>query len=292
MYFNLKNKNPNQYGTITTPEKTYQWYDFLCEYYNVTPEQALQLGTRSSGRKPNLPGSKTCKPVKDMTFEDIWTLQSRFTPEDIFQFYLDQGAWSSFRQTVRHLELQEWHKTVLRAMISRSNIHFCEYGCGIAPYSTTILLTCPKEYNIDITISDVENCEHFLFGQWKLKKIIKDRGLKNVKLHVKPVGIRNLPKFDKPIDSLIVFEVLEHVLSPVETLNNIIQQMSPEALLLENFIKHERDDDDDLGPDLKSAADEREEFYKTVEDNFLLLSNNPVFADPDGTRIWRKLVKE
>jgi len=289
MQFNLK--NPNHYGVIKTPEKTYQRYDFLCEYYNVTPEQALQSGTRASGRKPNLPGSETCKPVKDMTFEDIWAAQSRNTPEDIFQFYLDQGAWSSFRQTVRHLELQHMHNFVLRNLI-RPGIYFCEYGCGVAPFSTTILLSCPKDFNIDISISDVDGCEHFLFAEWKLKKIIKDRGLKNVNLHVKPVKARGLPKYDKPIDSLVIFEVLEHVLSPIETLNNIIEQMSPDALLLENFIKHDREEDDDLGPDLKSAADERGKFYEMVEDNFLLLSNNSVFADPNGTRIWRKLVKE
>mgnify|MGYP003663312756 CR=1 FL=1 len=40
-----------------------QWYDYLCEYYDVSPDEALELGTRSDGRKPNLPGSRTCEPI-------------------------------------------------------------------------------------------------------------------------------------------------------------------------------------------------------------------------------------
>ena len=52
-------------------------FDYLCEYYNVDLQTAIQLGTRSSGRKPSLPASKTCKAVSGMTMEDIWDLKER-----------------------------------------------------------------------------------------------------------------------------------------------------------------------------------------------------------------------
>ena len=67
------------------------WYDDLCEYYSVDADTALKLGTRSSGRRPSLPGSKTCEPVSNMTFEDIWRSKPRETIEDIFQFQRDMG---------------------------------------------------------------------------------------------------------------------------------------------------------------------------------------------------------
>ena len=48
------------------------WYDDLCEYYNVTPQQALELGTRKTGRRPFFPQSVTCQnPPQGLTFEEI-----------------------------------------------------------------------------------------------------------------------------------------------------------------------------------------------------------------------------
>ena len=279
-------KVPN-YEEIISQQKSYEWHHFLCEYYDVTPDQALELGTRKFGRKPALPGSKTCDPVSDMTFEDIWELQERETPEQIFQFYKDQGAWSTFRQTVRHLELAGMHRSVLQIMAS-PGMHLCEYGCGVAPFSTTLLLNCGQDFNVDISISDVEGSEHLHFAEWKLKKIIEERELRNVNLYVKPVIVDKLPEYHRPIDRFIIFEVLEHVLSPVETITNILKQMNTGALYLENFVKLNMDEMDDPGPDLKSATSERSRYYNLVESSFNLLTSNPDHLDPNGTRIWVK----
>ena len=67
----------------------FEWYTHLCKYYNVTPDEALKLGTRSKGRKPNLPSSITCKAVSDKTFEDIWEEKQRKSIQEIFDFYKD-----------------------------------------------------------------------------------------------------------------------------------------------------------------------------------------------------------
>ena len=63
------------------------WYDDLCEYYNISPQEAEVLGTRKKGRKPNLPGSATCQPVSGLTFEEIWDSKPRETSAQIFDFY-------------------------------------------------------------------------------------------------------------------------------------------------------------------------------------------------------------
>ena len=93
---------------------SFKWYTHLCEYYNVEPQKALELGMRKSGRKPDLPESKTCKKVNNMTFEDIWALSERKNAHDVFKFYKDQGAWSSFRQCVRHKDMERYHISLFK----------------------------------------------------------------------------------------------------------------------------------------------------------------------------------
>ena len=145
------------------------WYQDLCEYYGVTPDKALELGTRATGRKPDLPGSDTCKPVSNMTLEDIWESRDRKNIQDVFNFYKDQGAWSTFRQCVRHKDLVQLHVNLIIPHIS-ANSHVCEYGSGVAPYMNTLLQCVVPDAPLDITIADVD-CEHFTFAQWRLNKL-------------------------------------------------------------------------------------------------------------------------
>ena len=78
------------------------WHLDVCEYYGVTPEQALELGTRSSDRRPELPGSETTHAVVNRTYEDIWESADRDGPVSIDAFWTDMGAWATFRQSVYH----------------------------------------------------------------------------------------------------------------------------------------------------------------------------------------------
>lgn len=265
----------------------FEWHKYICEYYNVTPEEALELGTRKTGRKPNLPGSSTCSPVSGKTFEDIWTLKERETEQQIFEFYKDQGAWSSFRQCVRHKDMINLHVELLSKTI-KNNSTFCEYGCGVAPFTYTLLQAVDPEVKLNIYISDVE-CEHFTFGEWRLKRLIEDRNLKNISLESKPVLPNLLPKYEKKIDVLFIFEVLEHVPSPLSTIKNITESLNQNGLLCENFIKHQHVENDLPGPDLESAAQERDKYYNFLRQNFNLLLGSNDDENPNQTRIWRKI---
>jgi hypothetical protein len=261
------------------------WYVDLCEYYGVSPQEALELGTRKPNRRPNLPGSSTTHAVSEKTFEEIWALSDRKNEEQIFQFYKDQGAWSAFRQVVRHKDMTGYHLQIL-SRILRDGSNFCEYGCGVAPYTNTLLNHIDPELKITVNLSDVE-CEHLTFGLWRAKKTIERRGLKNVTLHAAPVTPNALPVYPSPLDAIIVFEVLEHVPSPLKTIKNIQAQMSESSVLCENFIKHDHDGQD--GPDLYSAALEREEYYRYLQEKFVLVDGQSVEVSPSGTRIWRKI---
>ena len=261
------------------------WCGDLCEYYDVDTETALQLGTRATGRKPSLPGSLTCDPVSNMTFEDIWASKPRKTVEEIFQFQRDMGAWSTFRQCVRHRDFTQLHTNVLSPFI-KDGAHICEYGCGVAPFMKTLLNSMSHiSPSIKISLSDVEGCEHLHFAKWRLGKQIEKNNL-NVELDVCPVAPNSLPNYSSKLDVVIIFEVLEHVFSPIETVQNLYEQMNDDAIFVENFIKHEDGEHGD--GDLETAAQERPIYYKFLQENFTLIGGSQEEVSPNETRIWRK----
>ena len=245
---------------------SWEWHKHLCDYYKVTPEKALELGSRSEGRKPDLPGSETCDPVSEMTFEDIWELSERSSVEDIFKFYKDQGAWSTFRQCVRHKDMENFHISIFNVLIQSGAMfegaHICEYGAGVAPFITTLLKYIDNtDVNLNVTITDVD-CEHLNFAKYRLNQIKKDRNFKNINFNFETIRPGELPNFaNKKLNALLCFEVLEHVPSPVDVIKNIAESMAPGGMYIENFIKHTELDDDDDGPDLVSARKEREDYY-------------------------------
>ncbi len=261
--------------------------DYLTEYYDVSFQKAIELGTRSNGRKPDLPASETCEAVSGMTMEDIWDLKERKTEEEVFEFYADQGAWSTFRQCVRHRELSGLHNGLWNFLkpLLKDGVHICEYGCGVAPFSYTLCNSIDSNKPINISLSDIDKCEHLIFGNWRLNKIKQEKSL-DINIDLKPVKAGELPKYNKKLDIVIAFEVLEHVPSPLKTLANIMSQMNPGAVFVENFIAHPPDEDDD-GPDLLSAAMERQDFYNILSYNFNLIGGQPIDQDPNGTRVWQ-----
>lgn len=272
----------------------FEWYKHLCDYYDVTPEEALKLGTRSTGRKPSLPGSPTCQPVKDQTFEQIWSQKDRKDVQSIFDFYKDQGAWSTFRQCVRHKDLEALHMSYFQLlsknMILKEGSHICEYGCGVAPFTTTLLKCLQnKDANLEITLCDVD-CEHFNFAKFRINSILKESGFKNIKVNFLEVKKDSLPKFENKIDIIFCFEVLEHVPSPIAVIENFSKNTNPGSVYIENFIKHDDLTDDDDGPDLVSARKERNSYYEIVENNFNLIypTRKDINDNPSCTKIWQR----
>ena len=262
------------------------WHQDLCEYYGVSPEQALKLGTRAKGRKPDLPGSSTCEAVGNMTLEDIWESRDRNNIQDVFDFYKDQGAWSAFRQCVRHKDLVQLHINFVLPHIAAGS-HVCEYGAGVAPYMSTLIQCLTPSAPLDISIADVD-CEHFTFAKWRLSKMKEEKQMDDLSITPYTIQVDELPKFHKPLDLVTIFEVLEHTPDPVAVVENIHDQMNENAILIENFILApdvlEAPEFD--GPDLRSAALLRDDYLTYVNDNFDLVSDQD--GNPNATRMWRK----
>ena len=260
----------------------------LSEYYNVSVDEAVLLGKRAPNRMPDLPPSRTTKALSGMTYEDIWKLKERKTEQDIFDFYKDQCAWSSFRQMNHHGSPQsiEFHLDILEQMI-RPRTVLCEYGCGIAPFSHTLLtrLQDPDMY-MTIFISDVDS-EHFHFAQWRLSKVIEEQKLINVSLYAIYIKPNELPSYPTSFDSLIAFEVLEHVQSPLDVFGNLNKHMRAGSFFCENFILHNPDQHDDES-DLENAKLERTPYYDMLDSDYRLVYGlDPTIAS-DGTRVWKK----
>jgi len=272
---------------------SFEWFTHLCEYYNVSPEEALLLGTRADGRKPNLPGSISCKSVSDKTYEDIWDEKERKDTQSVFDFYKDQGSWSVFRQCVRHKDMEKYHLDIMTGLTQTGalfqNMHICEYGAGVAPFLTTLMKCIDTNAKMTVTITDVQS-EHFEFAKYRLNDIKEKRCLDGIDLIFEEILPEKLPEFNKKLNVVLCFEVLEHVPSPVAVINNMIDRMEKGAVYIENFIKHEVNEKDVDGPDRLSARKEREAYYEVVNNNFNLLfpTKEQSEVNPNITRIWTK----
>ena len=131
------------------------------------------MSTRKKGRKPSLPGSKTCKPVSNMTFEEIWDMKPRKTSAQIFEFYKDIGSWSSIRQPRYNANINK--DLLLKYMFNYNQnkevYNILEYGSGVGPITRCITDNYANKFHF--TLVDVP-CECLHFARFRLN----ERGLK------------------------------------------------------------------------------------------------------------------
>ena len=254
------------------------WYFDLCEYYGVTPKQALQLGTRATGRRPDLPGSATTHPVIGHSYEEIWEGGSRETPAEIDEFWRDMGAWATFRQVVYHRS----HSFQYVRQEIQPGTRLCEYGAGVAPVCNW-LIEHLQRISVELTIVDVPS-EHLAFGAWRLQRRIE--ALKSpITLHVREVLPDKLPLEDN-YDIITVLEVYEHLRNPSEVTIHLCDHLRRGGLLWENYIVHNHPH----ASDLEVAQRERPQVFAYLNRHFeLMAGNHPDAPDGGGTRCWRKL---
>ena len=227
-----------------------KWHDDLCEYYNVSPEEADLLGTRKKGRKPSLPGSETCAPVSGLTFEEIWDSKARDTSEQIFDFYKEIGKNKEPGSTVNILE----------------------YGAGVAPICIWLADNF-KNLNFNFYINDVPS-EHLTFGEWRLKK--RNQNVK--KFEIAPEIFPNYG--DVKFDLIYMLDVLEHMDKPFSAVEALLEYCKPnETVLLETWVEH---NEQALGTGCDLDR-EKKETVKLIKKNFSLVQTGVL-------RCWRKLM--
>lgn len=254
------------------------WCRDLCEYYRVTPSEALRLGTRQKGRRPSLPSSPTCQPVSGKTWEELWERYPRDSEEAIFSFWTEVGSWCAFRQVVRNRRRSFAFIGKRLGMMDA----FCEYGAGVAPASWWLATHHPVP--LQLTVVDVPS-EHLTFGAWRLRRRLE----KEWDLCCWSLRVAALEPYVKPLKNLYhgiaCLEVLEHLSHPLEVVQHLIDHLEPGGYLWEDFVCH----DDPHGADLPQAQVERPAVYNLLYEYLQLIAGQPPDAPGGGgTRTWRK----
>lgn len=237
------------------------WYDDLCEYYNVTLQQALELGTRKTGRRPFFPQSVTCEnPPQGLTFEEIWDAKPRDTIQQKMDFYKDLGPWQCFRQSVfrANYDYSVYFKYFQNI---KDSFTILEYGCGISHLINFIVdraTNIPQEFKFILV--DVAG-EHLEFAKWRLKKKAPNNSFEFHEITEKyPV-----PKFGTNIDFTLITEVLEHLPNSYDVIKNITDFSNEGSVLVENYI----DKTADWGhADLEEAAIQRPQVLDFLDNHY------------------------
>jgi len=245
------------------------WYDDLCEYYGVTPEQAIELGTRKTGRRPNLPSSKTTQAVSGKNFEELWDMNSRDTIQQKMDFYKDIGAWQVFRQcNYRHAF--NYKELFFPYLTSISSI--VEYGCGVAPLTNYIIEHFAEMYDIKkmkFSLVDVVG-EHLEFAEWRLKK---KAPYVDFDFH-EITGEYIVPNFDRNFDVICIMDVFEHLPNPYDVMVNLYNYTNDKAIIVETWI--DKSHGKAHGPDLPEAEQERDKTIAFMKDKFTCLKKGSI----------------
>jgi len=241
------------------------WSDELCEYYNITPEEALELGTRSKGRRPNFPSSISCpNPPQGKTFEEIWDEKPRDTFQQKMDFYKDCGPWQVFRQTQYRLDF-DYSVYFPHFDFSKDSLCILEYGCGITHLTNHIVNKLDGNIppNVKFILVDVPG-EHMEYAKWRLKKKAP-----NVDFEFHEITEKYpLPEFKSKIDFTLMTDVLEHLPNPFDVIKNITEHSNPKAKIIETW-HHEGDD---YGyADLEEAVLQRDETLKYMEEHYKIV---------------------
>lgn len=252
------------------------WYRDLCDYYGVTPDRALELGTRAAGRRPDLPGSSTTSPVSNLTFEEIWEKSPRDRPAAVHAFYREIGAWAAFRQVVYH---RHSRFDFLRGAISPGS-RICEYGAGVAPVSRWVVENY-RRVPLEIVITDVRS-EHLDFGLWRLRRRIEELA-SPIRVERREIFPDGLP-LEGSFDAITILEVFEHLTNPTEVAAHLCDHLPPGGFLFENYVEHEHPH----AADLAVAQSERPHVFALLRRRCEQVRGADPEEDGSATRVWQR----
>ena len=157
----------------------------------------------------------------------------------------------------------------------RNNDSVLEYGCGLAPI-TTSLVNVGLKRGLDHTIADIRQINfHYAI-----------RNLGNLVSHfeIKPNLIQDLPK---KYNVIIMITVMEHLPNPLDTVKNLTKFLHTGGIFI--FDYHSDDDGAD-GQDTIEAIDQKKEVLDFIKQNYSLLQGKIDYEGSMGMTVVKKIL--
>ena len=146
--------------------------------------------------------------------KDEWNSRSPQNPDDIVDFY---------KETENYIfELAWWHRGLERKHLTATTIKICErndskkildFGCGIGQDGISL-----AEAGFDVTLADLPG-KTFDFAKWRVKR----KGLK--------VGLVNSDELNEKYDTILCFDVLEHLWEPNQMVEYLRDHLTDNGIL-------------------------------------------------------------
>ena len=138
----------------------------------------------------------------------------------------------------------------------KKNDNILEYGCGIAPITTSLVHYRPNKYNL--TIADIPQYNYH-YAKWKLKKF------KVKTIDIDPTKIPPLEKYNV----VFIITVLEHLTDPLEVIKNITDHIKPGGFLIFDYIMT-----DGEGLDTKNSLDQKKKVIEYIKENYKIIKGD------------------
>ncbi|MAS50904.1 MAG: hypothetical protein CL712_03135 [Chloroflexi bacterium] len=153
----------------------------------------------------------------------------------------------------------------------RNNDAVLEYGCGIAPI-TTSLLKVGKKRNLDLTIADIRQL-NFHYAKYNLSSLVKS-------FEIVPNSVEDLPQ---KYNVIIMITVMEHLPNPLETIRNITKFLEPGGIL---FFDYHADDGD--GQDTIEAIEQKKDVLDYISNNYSIIKGSIDYENTMGITVVKK----
>lgn len=225
-------------------------FNSLCEFLAISKKEGLKLASVD----------KTSPTPINVYFKDI---------KDFSEINVIKG-WSSDKyQPLRNLyfHINKDYKWLMDDMDINENDRILDYGCSTSFFTYYCI---KNNFKMNITLADIDSPQ-FNFCKYFYKDYVKEF------ITIKPGELPLKNSYTK----IIIYDVLEHVNSPLNLIKHLMEHLENQGKLIETFIL---DKEIKNRTNLKSAIEQRGEFFRHMLDNYNLLSG--VANENPGPRIW------
>lgn len=151
----------------------------------------------------------------------LWKRKPR-TSESDYRAFFAETDYFVLRQMYYHRN--DCYHVVAASMRRAGRVgHFCEYGCGVAPVTAWLLPRFPAwRYTVvDIPSPTLE------FARWRFRRCPN--------VEAKQPGLGSDLPLRNPYDVIVCFEVLEHLINPLDVVRHLVDHLKPGGTLHLNF---------------------------------------------------------